>query len=173
MWQPTSTRDPEVARPHDPRNHRRPARSVLAAIALVAGLAVPASGAAPMKEVFQSPDLPPGLPFSAAVRAGDTIYVSGAIGHLRGEPRLVPGGVGPETEQALTYVKEILERAGSSLERVVKCTVFLADIDDFQDMNEVYGRFFPNAPPARSTVAVAALALGARIEVECIAMAGE
>jgi reactive intermediate/imine deaminase len=126
-----------------------------------------------MKQVFQSPDLPPGLPFSAAVRAGDTIYVSGAIGHVRGEPRLVPGGIAPETEQALTYIKETLERAGSSLERAVKCTVFLADIDDFGAMNEVYRTFFPEAPPARSTVAVAALALGARIEVECIAMAGD
>ncbi len=154
---------------------RRPGHPVLAAAACLALFAVPpaTSGAAEMRQVFQSPDLPPGLPFSAAVRAGETIYVSGAIGHVRGEPRLVSGGVGPETERALTYIKEILERAGSSLERVVKCTVFLADIDDFGAMNEVYGRFFPEAPPARSTVAVAALALGARIEVECIALAGD
>jgi 2-iminobutanoate/2-iminopropanoate deaminase len=125
-----------------------------------------------MKEVFQSPDLPPGLPFSAAVRAGDMIYLSGVIGHVRGEPRLVSGGIGPETEQALTYVRETLERAGSALDRVVKCTVFLADINDFAAMNEVYRTFFPDAPPARSTIAVAGLALGARIEIECIALAG-
>ena len=85
----------------------------------------------------------------------------------------MPGGIGPETEQALIYIKETLERAGSSLEHAVKCTVFLADIDDFAAMNEVYSAFFPEAPPARSTVAVAGLALGARIEVECIAMAGD
>ena len=101
------------------------------------------------------------------------IYVSGAIGVVRGEPRLVPGGIGPETRQTLTYIKETLERAGSSLERVVKCTVFLADIDDFAAMNEVYRTFFPEAPPARSTVAVAALALGARTEIECIALTGD
>lgn len=149
-----------------------PMLAVLASLALFAA-APPSSGAAEMKQVFQSPDLPPGLPFSAAVRAGDTIYVSGAIGHVRGEPRLIPGGIGPETEQAMTYIKETLERAGSSLDRVVKCTVFLVDIDDFGAMNEVYRTFFPEAPPARSTVAVAALALGARIEVECIAMADD
>jgi 2-iminobutanoate/2-iminopropanoate deaminase len=125
-----------------------------------------------MKEVFQSPDLPPGLPFSAAVRAGDMIYLSGVIGHVRGKPRLVSGGIGPETEQALTYVRETLERAGSALDRVVKCTVFLADINDFAAMNEVYRTFFPDAAPARSTIAVFGLALGARIEIECIALAG-
>ena len=71
------------------------------------------------REVFQSPDLPAGLPFSAAVRAGDMIYLSGALGNVRGEVRLVDGGIGPETRQALTYIKENLERAGSSLDRVV------------------------------------------------------
>jgi 2-iminobutanoate/2-iminopropanoate deaminase len=145
--------------------------AVVLALGLTAA-AAPNAGAAD-KQVFQSPDLPPGLPFSAAVRAGDLIYISGAIGHARGEPRLVGGGIGPETEQALTYVKETLERAGSSLEHVVKCTVFLADIADFAAMNEVYRTFFPEAPPARSTVAVAALALGARAEIECIALAGD
>ena len=134
---------------------------------------VPVGGAGEMKQVFQSPDLPPGLPFSAAVRGGDTIYVSGAIGHVRGQPQLVAGGIGPETEQALTYVEEILERAGSSLDQVVKCTVFLADIDDFAAMNAVYSTFFREAPPARSTVAVAGLALDARVEIECIALAGD
>jgi len=69
-------------------------------------------------------------------------------------------------------VKENLARAGSSLDRVVKCTVFLASIDDFAAMNEVWRTFFPTDPPARSTVAVTALALGARVEVECIAFAG-
>lgn len=139
----------------------------------VAVVALPMSAApAADREVIGSPDLPPGLPFSPAVRAGDTIYLSGALGNVRGEPRLVPGGIGPETRQALTYLEETLERAGSSMDRVVKCTVFLASIDDFSAMNAVYREFFPTDPPARSTVAVAGLALGARIEVECIALAG-
>ena len=149
-----------------------PAIAVLALVVALGSAAASIAGAAE-KQVFQSPDLPPGLPFSAAVRAGDMIYVSGAIGVVRGEPRLVPGGIGPETQQTLTYIKETLERAGSSLDRVVKCTVFLADIDDFAAMNDVYRTFFPEAPPARSTVAVAALALGARTEIECIALAGD
>ena len=101
------------------------------------------------------------------------IYLSGSIGHVCGEPKLVPGGIGPETRQALAYLKENLERAGSSLDRVVKCTVFLSDIGDFGGMNEEYQKFFPVDPPARSTVAVAALALGARTEIECVALAGD
>lgn len=131
------------------------------------------SGHAADKQVFQSPDLPPGLPFSPAVRAGGMIYLSGALGHVRGEPTLVPGGIGPETRQALTYLKENLERAGSSLDKVVKCTVFLADMADFRAMNEEYRKFFPTDPPARTTVAVAGLALGARTEIECVALAGD
>ena len=130
------------------------------------------SGAAE-KQVFQSPDLPAGLPFSPAVRAGGMIYLSGALGIAPGERRLVPGGIGPETKQALTYLKENLERAGGTLDGVVKCTVFLADIADFGAMNTEYRKFFPVDPPARSTVAVAALALGARTEIECIALAGD
>ena len=147
-------------------------RKLIRLIVTLSILALPAATAiAADRETFQSPDLPPGLPFSAAVRAGEMVYLSGAIGHVRGEFRLVEGGIGPETRQALTYLKENLERAGSSLDRVVKCTVFLAAIEDFAAMNAVYREFFPTDPPARSTVAVAALVLGARIEVECIALA--
>jgi len=130
-------------------------------------------GHAADKQVFQSPDLPPGLPFSPAVRAGDMIYLSGSLGIEPGERRLVPGGIGPETKQALTYLQENLERAGGTLDGVVKCTVFLADIADFSAMNVEYRKFFPVDPPARSTVAVAALALGARTEIECVALADD
>jgi len=142
-------------------------------LALTLCLAPAVNGNAADKEVFQSPDLPPGLPFSPAVRAGGMIYLSGSLGIMPGERKLVPGGIGPETEQALTYLQENLERAGSTLDRVVKCTVFLADIADFSAMNAEYRKFFPTDPPARSTVAVAALALGARTEIECIALAGD
>ena len=82
---------------------------------------------------------------------------------------LVPGGVDTETRQSLTNLKNVLEAAGSSLSQVVKTTVFLADMADFARMNMIYGEFFPNDPPARSTVAVAALPRGGRVEIELIA----
>lgn len=145
----------------------------LAAVLMFAFCLTPVGGNAAEKQVFVSPDLPPGLPFSPAVRAGGMVYLSGALGIVPGEPRLVPGGIGPETRQALTYLTDNLALAGSSLDRVVKCTVFLADIADFGGMNQVYREFFPIDPPARTTVAVAALALGARTEIECIALAGD
>lgn len=130
-------------------------------------------GQAADKQVFQSDDLPSGLPFSPAVKAGGFVFLAGALGIVPGEPRLVPGGIGPETRQALTYLKQNLELAGSTLDKVVKCTVFLADMGDFRAMNAVYREFFPTEPPARTTVAVAGLALGARTEIECIALAGD
>jgi reactive intermediate/imine deaminase len=81
----------------------------------------------------------------------------------------VPGGIVPETRRTLENIRGILEAAGSSLDRVVKCTVYLADIGDFAAMNEVYASFFPSDPPARSTIAGSGLALGARVEIECLA----
>lgn len=123
------------------------------------------------KTAYPSPNLP-GLPYSAVVRAGDTIYVSGVLGHLRGKAELVPGGVSAEARQALGYIKEYVELAGGSMDRAVKCMVLLADIDDFPKMNAVYREFFPKDPPARSTVIVPALPLGASVEIECNALAG-
>ncbi len=124
------------------------------------------------KEVFQSASLPRVLPFSSAVRGGDTLYVSGNLGNVPGKFELVAGGVAAQTRQALENLRESLAVAGSSLDRVVKCTVFLADMADFQAMNEAYREFFPIDPPARTTVAVKALAMNARVEIECIALAG-
>ena len=115
--------------------------------------------------------LPASLPFCSAVRVGETIYVSGNIGNPAGELSLVEGGIGPETRQALAHMETALHAAGSSKERVVKCLVFLADMADFQAMNEAYVAFFGDHRPARSTVAVAGLAIDARIEIECIALA--
>ncbi len=134
--------------------------------------AMPVAVAAQEKEVIQLPGSLEGLPFSSAVRVGDLLYLSGQIGALPGTRELPPGGVGPETRQTLENIKRVLEHAGSSLERVVKCTVFLADIADYAAMNEVYGSYFPDDPPARSTVAGSGLALGARVEIECMALAG-
>ncbi len=112
------------------------------------------------------------LPFSEAVRVGDMLYLSGQIGIVPGTTEIVPGGIGAETRQVLENIKAILERNGSSLDRVVKCTVFLADINEWPNMNEVYRTYFPKAPPARSAMAASGLALNARVEIECIAVVG-
>jgi len=110
-----------------------------------------------------------GLPFSDAVRVGQMLYVSGQIGNVPGKLELVPGGVGEETKQALENIRSILERHGSSLDRVVKCTVMLADIAEWQEMNEVYVAYFSERRPARSALGANGLALGARVEIECLA----
>lgn len=108
---------------------------------------------------------------SAAVKAGALLYFSGQLG--TGPGGLVTGGIKAEAQQTLENIKRVVEAAGSSMERIVKCTVFLADINDFGSMNEVYRTFWPKDPPARSTVAVAGLVLNARIEIECIGLAGK
>ncbi len=110
------------------------------------------------------------LPFSAAVRVGHTIYLSGMIGNVPGKLELVPGGIREQTRQALENVREVLERAGSSMDRVVKCTVFLADMSEWTAMNEVYATFF-ETPPARSAFGGNELALDGKVEIECIAIA--
>lgn len=122
-------------------------------------------------QTFRSDTLPGDLPFPAAVRAGDTIYVSGNIGNKPGTYDLVPGGIGPQMRQAMEHMRAAVELAGSAFERVLKCTVFIADMADFQAMNEVYASFFDTHQPARSTVAVKGLAFGALVEIECIALA--
>jgi 2-iminobutanoate/2-iminopropanoate deaminase len=110
-----------------------------------------------------------GLPFSPAVRVGHMVYLSGQLGTLPGTRQLVDTGIAAQTRQALQNINAVLTAAGSSLSRVVKCTVFLADIRDYASMNEVYATFFAKDPPARSTVAGSGLALGARIEIDCLA----
>ncbi len=124
----------------------------------------------PHREVL-APSPSPLPVFSPAVRTGNLVFLSGQIGNRPGTLELVSGGIGPETEQALTNIKTLLEQIGLSLDDVVKCTVFLADMSDFQAMNEVYARFFPKEPPARSSLGANGLALGARTEIECIAAA--
>jgi len=107
-------------------------------------------------------------PFSSAVRVNNTLYVTGALGIPPGTRELVDGGIAPETKQTLENISSTLETFGSSMEQVVKCTVFLADMAEWPAMNEVYTTFFKNKP-ARSAVAVSGLALDARVEIECIA----
>lgn len=128
--------------------------------------------AAQEKEVLDVPGAVAGLPFSPAVKVGNIIYLSGVLGNKMGTRTLVPGGIGPETRQTLLNMKSILEAAGSSLEDVFKCTVFLADIQDYEAMNKEYAAVFRVEPPARSTIAGSGLALGARVEIECMATAG-
>ena len=113
--------------------------------------------------------------FSSAVRSGDFIFLSGALGALPGvsPPRLVEGGIGAETRQTMDNIIAVLDAAGATLEDLVKCTVFLADIDDYAAMNAVYVEYFPSDPPARSAVAGSGLALGALVEIECIAAVPE
>jgi reactive intermediate/imine deaminase len=111
-----------------------------------------------------------GLPFSQAVRVGDLLFLSGQLGIKPGTSELVPGGIEAEANQALENMKAILERNGSSIDRVVKCTVFLADIDEWPKLNEVYSRYFLSTRPARSALAANGLAMGARVEIECIAV---
>ena len=109
-----------------------------------------------------------GLPFSSAVRLGNTLYLSGVIGTEPGTLRPVAGGIQAETRRAMEIIEERLQAFGSSLDRVVKCTVFLADMDEWPAMNEVYVTFF-DTPPARSALGASGLARDARLEIECIA----
>ncbi len=109
-------------------------------------------------------------PYSVGVKAGHFVFCSGQVGMDQATGSLVEGGVEGETRQALRNLSAILEAAGSSLERVVKTTVFLRDINDFNRMNAVYAEFFKTEPPARSTFQVAALPRGAAVEIECMAL---
>jgi reactive intermediate/imine deaminase len=111
------------------------------------------------------------LPFSAAVRVGPMLYLSGQLG-TDSSGKLVPGGIEAETRQALQNVRAVVEQSGSSMDRLVKCTAMLADIADWPALNRVYLTFFPGHMPARSAFGANGLALGARIELECWAAAG-
>jgi 2-iminobutanoate/2-iminopropanoate deaminase len=110
-----------------------------------------------------------GAPYSQAIRAGDLVFVSGQLALRPGDKELSGDTIGEQTELVLANLAAILEEAGSGLDRLVKTTVFLANLADFQGMNEVYARHVGDAPPARSTVEVAALPSGALVEIEAIA----
>jgi len=123
------------------------------------------------REVIQPPDAPRLPVFSSAVRTGDLLFLSGALGAVPGvnPPRLVEGGVEAETRQTFENIQEVLDAAGLTLHDVVKCTVFLADIADYAAVNSVYVEYWDGDPPARSAIAGSGLALGAKVEIECIA----
>jgi 2-iminobutanoate/2-iminopropanoate deaminase len=140
--------------------------TTLATLAALFGGVAPAAA---QRQVIHGPGEVMGLPFSSAVRLGNVLFLSGQIGNVPGTRQLADTGIAGQTHQALENIKALLAYAGSSLDRVAKCTVFLSDIRDFAAMNGVYATYFPQDPPARSTVAGSGLALGARVEIECVA----
>jgi 2-iminobutanoate/2-iminopropanoate deaminase len=108
-------------------------------------------------------------PYTPAVRANGFVFFSGVIGTVPGSRNLIEGGIRGETQQALENLQRAMDAAQVERGDVVKCTVFLADIRDYAEMNEVYGEFFRGAPPARSAIGVSGLPAGARVEIECMA----
>jgi len=112
----------------------------------------------------------PTRPFSPAVQVGNILFLAGQIGtSANAQGGVVPGGIQAETRQTMLNIKDVLEKSGSSLDRVVKCTVFMADMREWDAMNEVYTTFFPRNKPARSALGANGLALSARVEIECMA----
>jgi len=109
------------------------------------------------------------LPFSSAVKVDNTLYLSGNLGNIPGTLDLAEGGIQGETRQTMENISAVLKQFGSSMDKVVKCTVFLADMAEWGAMNEVYKTYFTD-PPARSALGANGLALGARVEIECIAV---
>lgn len=122
-------------------------------------------------EYLNSGNLPPNLPFSEAVRAGHTLYLSGQIGIKPGTKTLVDGGISAQTRQAMDNIKATLEGNGYAMDNLVKCTAMLADIAEWGAFNDVYKTYFkPGHFPVRSAFGASGLALGARVEIECIAV---
>ncbi len=144
------------------------------ALAATAFALTACSGARPTPAAepeFIHPDGPPVNPFSPAVRVGNLVFVSGTLGTTGTGLTLVPGGITPETRQVMENIKRTLAAAGLGMDRLVKCTAFLADLKEWPAMNEVYRSYFTNGKyPARAAVQ-ATLLNGARVELECVAAA--
>src|ERR1051325_10177531 len=127
-----------------------------------------------VREIIKTKRAPEAIgPYSQAVRAGEFVFASGQIPIDPATGQFVAGGIAEQTEQVLRNLSAVLEAAGTGLDRVVKTTVYLADMDDFAAMNEVYGRYFAADAPARATVEAARLPRDARVEIEVIALAGK
>jgi 2-iminobutanoate/2-iminopropanoate deaminase len=140
---------------------------------LVLGLALVCTTACtPRRTLEFMPDpTPPAGPFSRAVRVGELLFLAGQIG-TDASGRLVPGGIEAETRQTMQNIRAELRRNGLEMDRVAKCTVFLVDMAEWPRMNAVYATYFPGPKPARSAAGASGLALGARVEIECIAAYG-
>jgi 2-iminobutanoate/2-iminopropanoate deaminase len=127
-----------------------------------------------MREIIKTESAPAAIgPYSQAVRAGGFVFASGQIPTDPKTGVFVEGGIAEQTHQVMRNLLAVLEAAGTGLEAVVKTTVFLADMEDFSAMNEVYGQYFKENPPARATVQAAGLPRNARVEIEVIALAGK
>jgi 2-iminobutanoate/2-iminopropanoate deaminase len=146
-------------------------RPYLLVVLLVIGASACASLGPPYPDYINLTDSSP-YPFSSAVRSGPYLFLSGQIGTkvIDGKSVLVPGGIEAETKQAFANIKAVLEKGNSSLDRVIKCTVMMADMAEWPRMNDVYATFFPGKKPARSAFGATGLALGARVEIECLAL---
>ncbi len=128
----------------------------------------------PEKEKIIAEKAPKAIgPYSVGIQVGHLVFTAGQLGMDRDTSELVPGGIEAETRQALLNLENVLEAAGSSLDLVVKTTVFLQDMGDFGRMNGVYAEFFKNTPPARSAIQAAALPKGAMVEIEAVAVTGQ
>jgi len=125
-----------------------------------------------VKEIIQTEQAPKAIgPYSQAIRTNGFVFASGQIPIDPETGKFVAGGIAEQTEQVIKNLSRVLEAAGSGLNQVIKTTVYLADMEDFAAMNEVYGRFFSEEPPARATVEAARLPRDARVEIEVIALA--
>ncbi len=124
------------------------------------------------REVISTPNSPAAIgPYSQAIRANGMVYVSGCIGLDPETKKMVEGGVAAQARRVLDNLKAIVEASGSDLSKVCKCTVLLADMSFFAEINAIYAEYFPENPPARATFAVLGLPAGALIEIDCIAVA--
>lgn len=126
------------------------------------------------KEIISTENAPAALgPYSQAVKMGNLVFTAGQVGLNPATGKIVQGGVAAQADQAMKNLTAVLAAAGTSLENVIKTTIFLADMGDYKVVNEIYGEYIGSNPPARSAVEVAALPIGALVEIEMIAMAGE
>jgi 2-iminobutanoate/2-iminopropanoate deaminase len=124
-----------------------------------------------MREAVSTPDAPQAIgPYSQAIKAGGFVFTAGQVAIDPVTGQVVPGEVSAQTERVMKNLAAILQAAGSGFEKVVRCTVFLRNMNDFAAMNEVYGRYFASAPPARSTVEVARLPKDVLVEIDVIAL---
>jgi reactive intermediate/imine deaminase len=137
--------------------------------------ASPVSQSGAMKETvngitYHMPYGRPTRPFTPATQVGNVLYLAGQIGtSANAQGGVVPGGIQAETRQTMENIRDVLDKSGSSMDRVFKCTVMMADMSEWDAMNEVYVTFFPGNKPARSALGANGLALNAKVEIECLA----
>lgn len=149
-------------------------RSAAVLVVLAVCVTLPRQAAAqattPRKAIHPADFPNSGLPYSPGILAGNTLYISGQLGRDPATAKLVPGGIEAEVRQVFANTKKVLQAAGMDLKNVVSVTAFLANFDDFDKFNAIYKEYFPNDPPARTTVQAARLNLGAHVEIQMIAV---